>query len=191
MKGFTLVEMMVALLVFGMLAAAGVMVMRSSIDSQMIVRERVDRVGELQRLRAALKADLGQAAPRRTRTPEGLAAREALHGGGRDGPLLALVRRGRENPDFLARASLQYVEYRLVEGRLERRTRPALDGAPLDPPQILAEGVEAAEVAFFADNHWRPVWEGAGALPQAVRVDLTLEGLGAVSQLFLTPGVGR
>ena len=45
-NGFTLVEVMVALLIFGMIAVAGVTVMRSTIDSQSIVRAQVDRIGE-------------------------------------------------------------------------------------------------------------------------------------------------
>jgi general secretion pathway protein J len=191
MKGFTLVEMMVALLIFGMLAAAGVAVMRSTVDSQAAVRGRVDRIAQFQRLRASLKADLGQAAARRTRGEDGVLARSGFAGGAEGGPLLSLVRRGWENPDGLARPSLQYVEYRQVEDRLERRVRTALDGAPLQTPQILAEGVEASGVAFFAREQWSPAWADPGALPEAVRVDLTLAGVGPVSQLFLTPAGAR
>ena len=44
-------------------------------------------------------------------------------------PLLAFVRRGWHNPDALPRPSMQYVEYRLVDGQLERSARGALDGA--------------------------------------------------------------
>lgn len=191
MKGFTLVEMLVALLIFGMLAAAGVAVMRSTVDSQSAVRERVDRMAQFQRLRASLKADLGQAASRRTRGEDGFLSPSAFGGGGDGGPLLMLVRRGWENPDGLARASMQYVEYRKVDDRIERRVRAALDGAPLQPPQVLADGVDAAGVAFLAREQWRSVWNGTGELPEAVRVDLNLEGVGPVSQLFLTPGGAR
>lgn len=192
MKGFTLVEMMVALLIFGMLAGAGVMVMRSSIDSQMAVRSRVDRIGAFQRLRATLKADLGQVATRRTRGPDGSSSPGFSGGNGAGGgPLLGLVRRGWENPDHQPRASLQYVEYRVTDGRLERRVRSGLDGGALREPQMLAEGVEAVGIAFFSREQWRPEWDGTGPLPEAVRLDLTLTGLGAVTQLFATPAAGR
>lgn len=192
MKGFTLVEMLVALLVFGLLAAAGVAVMSFAIDNQTVVRARTERLGQVQRARALLKADLEQAATRRTRGEDGLPARGPFQGGG-EGPLLALTRRGWDNPDGSPRASLQYVEYALADGRLERRSRPALDGAPLGPPQVLIDRVQGARVAFFADGAWRESWTPSptAPLPQAVRLDLTLADLGQVRQLFLTPEGAR
>lgn len=192
MRGFTLVEMLVALLVFSLLAAAGVAVMRQTVQSQAAVRARTESIGELQRLRAVLKADLSQAALRTTRTPTGEREPHAFSGGPVGaGRLIGLVRRGWENPDRLQRASMQYVEYRVVDGRLERRVRSALDGAPLQDPQVLAEGVDGVEVSFYGREQWLPAWTIAEALPEAVRLDLTLPGVGRVSQLFLTAGAGR
>jgi general secretion pathway protein J len=189
MKGFTLVEMLVALMIFGILAATGVVVMRSTLENQAGVRREVDRLAAFQRLRATLKADLGQAADRRTRGPDGAPAGAAFLGGEATGgaPMLALVRRGWENPDHRPRPSLQYVEYRLTDSRLQRQVRTALDGVPAGEPQVMIEGVEGAELAFYARRQWAPVWMGPG-LPEVVRLDLRLKGLGSVSQLFLTPG---
>lgn len=190
MRGFTLVEMLVALLVFAMLAAAGVAVMSFAVDNQGAVRHRTDRLGQIQQTRAILKADLEQAAPRRTRGEDGQPARGAFAGG--DGVLM-LTRRGWDNPDGAPRASVQYVEYALVEGRLERRTRPALDGAALGRRQVLIDGVESLRVSFYAKGGWREAWTPSltAPLPQAVRLDLETQDLGEVSQLFLLPGDGR
>jgi len=195
MKGFTLVEMMVALLIFGLISAAGVSVMRFSVDNQEIVRAHEARLAELQRARAILKADLAQAAARRTRGADGQAARQAFLGGEQaaGGPLLGLVRRGWDNPDGKDRPSLQYVEYRLAEGRLERRARPALDGAELAAPQVLMTGVREARPFFLWRGQWLevvPLGAHAG-LPQAVRLDLTLEDYGLLSQLFVVTGASE
>lgn len=192
MKGFTLVEMMVALLIFGLVSAAGVAVLSFSVDNQQVVRARSHRLGEIQRARSALKADLAQAATRRTRGPDGRPAPRNLTGGEQaaGGPLLQLVRRGWDNPDAAPRASLQAVEYRLAEGRLERRTRRALDGAAWSPPQVLLTGVREAGVAFRVGGQWVEALPNGThqALPQAVRLDLTLDDYGALSQLFVVTG---
>ncbi|ACG77074.1 type II secretion system protein J [Phenylobacterium zucineum HLK1] len=192
MKGFTLVEMMVALLIFGLVAAAGVAIMRFSVDNQQVVRAHTHRLAELQRARAMLKADLAQAAQRPVRDAAGRPALRSFSGGEQrtGGPLLALVRRGWDNPDADPRASLQTVEYRLNGGRLERRARPALDGAELGPPQVLLSGVRDARVAFLVRGQWIEALPNGPRqpLPQAVRLDLTLEDYGELSQLFLVTG---
>ncbi|MFN3857633.1 MAG: type II secretion system minor pseudopilin GspJ [Caulobacter sp.] len=192
--GFTLVEMLTALMIFGILTAAGAAVMGGTLTSQRAVKSRVEQFSDFQRLRAVIRTDLGQAAGRLTRDATGQQALASFIGGdpwgGQPDRLLVLVRRGWENPDQAGRASMQYVEYRLVEGRLERRARPALDGAPLGPPLVLVEGVRQARVAFLYRGAWQASWKGVPetALPQAVRLELSLDGVGQVTQLFLTTG---
>lgn len=189
--GFTLVEMLVALLIFALMSAAGVSVMVYTADNQGVVRLRMERLGEFQRARGVLKADLSQAALRRVRHPDGSAARRAFVGGrvGQSGPLLAFVRRGWANPEAQPRASLQYVEYRLIDGQLQRSARAALDGAAATTPQVLLTGIESADIAYRYRDEWLDGWPGgATAMPAAIRLTLSLEGIGRVEQAFLLPG---
>ena len=104
--------------------------------------------------------------------------------------LLRLARRGWDNPGSYPRASVQYVEYRIVDGRLERSARPELDGAPLNAPQVLIDRLQSASVAFLWRGQWIQNLPGGsdGALPQAVRIDMEIQGIGAVSQLFVVTG---
>ena len=195
MKGFTLLEMLVALLVFGLVAAAGVGILRFSMDNQDIVRTRLDRLAQLETARALLKADLAQAVARRVRDAQGrpndfvFAGNEQAMGG----PLLALTRRGVENPDGDWRASLSYIEYHLADGVLERTARIGLDGGETSPPRRLLTGVRSATLRFL----WRGQWLEAlprGAhveMPQAVRLDLNLADYGALSQVLLVTGASR
>jgi general secretion pathway protein J len=192
MKGFTLIEMLVALAIFGLVSAAGVTIMRFTVDNQAIVRAHTDRIAAFQRTRAILKADLAQAAARRTRGPDGRPARESFYGtsGDRPGLLLRLARRGWDNPGADPRASVQYVEYRFVDGRLERSARPELDGAALRTPQVLIDRLQSVAVAFLWRGQWLETLPGGTeyALPQAVRLDMTVDGIGPVSQLFVVTG---
>lgn len=189
--GFTLIEVIIALLIFALLAAAGVLVLSQSIDNRFVVKASTDRTAELQRLRATLRADLGQAAPRRVRAANGQPAFAPILAAEAPGdPLLVLVRAGWSNPDGRPRASLQRVEYRLVEDRLERRVYPYLDGARPGPPQVLYQGVSAPALAFIAQGVETPRFLPSPdrPLPDAVRLDLTLEGYGPVRQLFVVGG---
>lgn len=189
--GFTLIEVMIALLIFALLAAAGVMVLSQSIDNRFVVKASTDRTAELQRLRATLRADLGQAAPRRVRAANGQPAFAPILAAEAPGdPLLVLVRAGWSNPDGRPRASLQRVEYRLVEDRLERRVYPYLDGARPGPPQVLYQGVSAPALTFISQGAETPRFASSPdrPLPDAVRLDLTLDGYGPVRQLFVVGG---
>lgn len=191
--GFTLVELLVALSIFALLAGGGVILMRQTLDGHEIASQRLERIGELQRARALLQADLSQIARRRTRGADGVEATDAFLGSqtGVNEPLLAFVRRGWENVDGAARSSLQYVEYRVVGGRLERRYRPMLDGAALSSPLIVLTEVSDLRLSYLTKDQWIPAWRNAlrDAQPKAVRLDATLPGLGPVQQLFLTPGL--
>lgn len=192
MKGFTLVEMLAALFVFGLVSAAGALVMGSTLDGQSAVRSRMDQLGAFQRTRILLKADLSQMSTRRTRDVAGVKTAGAFIGRQpADGAtFMQMTRHGWENPGAAQRPSMQRVDYRLAEGRLERITRAALDGAPAGEPQVLLEGVDQLQVAYLHRGTWSPTWIAApGAeLPQAVRIAFRVEGLGRFEQLLLTPG---
>lgn len=186
-NGFTLVELLVALFIFGMLSAAGVTLLSFSVRSQGMAEERLGRTAELRRAGALLASDFGQAAPRLVRDRAG-ARRAAFRGGVDEDAAVALVRRGWENVDGAPRPSLQKVEYRLANGRLERRAYPFLDGAEPMAFVIVAEGVEAMTIRYRdAKGEWRNRWDPAdpAALPGAVEVTLATSHSGTVRQLFL------
>jgi len=194
MKGFTLVEMLVAMAALAVLAAGGFMVAGASSTSQDVLRQVQGETQALLRMRAALRADITQAAPRRPRDVNGDKPQAALSGAQRaDGVFLTLVRRGWDNPLEQGRASLQYVEYRLNDGRIERLWRRHVDGSPAQAPQLLLEGVERAQLEFYDFDQWTEGWTGAPnrPLPRAIRLTLALTGRGDLAQVFLLPEAGR
>lgn len=188
-NGFTLVETLVALFVFGLLAAAAVIVLGNSADAQLRLSDLSGEVQDMQRLRAVLRADLAQAAERQPRSEAG-ERQPAFEGSDGNGRLFALVRRGWENAGGAGRASLQYVEYRIDDGsNLVRRSRPFVDGAAFTDPAMLVKGVGEVEAAFREGDSWRATWDpkpGAAPIPVAVRLDIGTRRFGIVRQLFLT-----
>lgn len=190
-RGFTLVEMLVSLLVFSLLATAGVAVMAHTVDNRGGVSDRLARLGEIQRAHALLRQDLGQAALRRVRDGGGRMARSAFLGApdGRGEPLFEFVRRGWENPEGLPRASVQRVRWRWVDDRLERQPMPALDGAAPGEAQVVLTGIRDLRLAYHHRGQWSPAWPGGPAsLPEAVELHIELEDLGEMRQVFLLPG---
>lgn len=190
-SGFTLVEVLISLLIFALIAAAGASVLSLAIDNRFAVKAASDRTAGLQRMRGLLRADLGQAAARRSRGPTGRPQPQPMTGAAAPGdPVLVLSRAGWSNPGEAGRPSLQRVEYRLVGDRLERRVSSHLDGARPGPPQVLYRGVRDLTVSFLRDGTEAPAFITTTdrPLPDAVRMTMTLDGYGPVEQLFLVGG---
>lgn len=186
--GFTLVEVLVALLIFGMLAAGGVAVLAFSVRAQGATAEKLDDVAALNRTLSVLSADLAQAVNRPTRDERGLRL-PAFTGepGGSADPALRLVRGGWSNPDAAPRPALQKVAYRVANGMLERVAYPMLDGAAPLPPAALLSGVADARLRYRYRGAWSDRWDGANgvALPDAVELSVTRTDRRAYRRLFL------
>ena len=186
--GFTLVELMVAFLIFGILAAAGVALLSFSVRAQAAATAKLDDIGALNRLASAMTADFAQAEIRPTRDEAGLVLPPFLGEAGAGAPpMLRLVRHGWTNLDMAARADLQKVEYRLDSGRLQRIAYPMLDGAASLPAATLVDHVADISLRYRIDGAWSDRWTGslAAPLPQAVEIVVTRTGGTRYRQLFL------
>lgn len=183
-NGFTLVELLVALLIFGLLSAAGVSLLSFGVEARTRSVERMDATAAILRTRGLLTADLAQAAPRTYRLEDG---RTAPAFASESDLLMAFVRRGWENSDGQGRASLQRVEYRLRDGQLVRIAYPAVDGAKPGPAAVLLDGVGTAKLRFRAKDEWRDRWDPLrpDLLPAAVELTVAARGLPELRQLFL------
>lgn len=186
--GFTIVELLVALLIFGMLAAAGVALLTFSVRAQETANLRLGELGGIRRASAMLNADFAQAAPRIARDESG-DARPAFRGGpGGDGVMVELVRGGWDNVDGSSRSSLQKVEYVVAGGRLERRAWRYVDGAAALAPALLLEGVTNARLRYRdSEGGWRERWDPARPtdLPRAVELTVDVARYGRLRQVFL------
>jgi len=186
--GFTIVELLVALLIFGILAAGGVSLLNFSVRAQAAATQRLDAVADDRRMASLLAGDLAQALPRITRDMTGANVRAFTGTNGVGAlPLMSYVRGGWSNPDAMPRASVQRVEITLVEDRLERRTYPMVDGATADPPQVLSGNVETVRMRFRTRGAWADNWAvpPPAALPSAVEMTVKRRGEPAVLMAFL------
>ena len=187
-NGFTLVELLVSLLFFSRLSAAGVMLLSFSVRAQENAGARLDDLAALRRTGALLAGDLAQAAPRLQRDQAGRTLAAFVGNSGEEGLGLAFVRRGWENESEAPRASLQKVEYGLVQGRLLRRAYPMVDGAAPLASAVLLDRVESLRFRYRDDRgEWRDRWDPTDPkrLPRAVEMVVAVTGAGTTRQLFL------
>ncbi|MBB6427301.1 type II secretion system minor pseudopilin GspJ [Sphingopyxis sp. JAI128] len=184
-RGFTLVEMLVALSIFAAIAAMGVTLLRSSVDTQDAVQERLKAMAGINRLRAVMANDLAQAVQRPTRGPAG----EAIPAFAGSSTGFAFVHGGAASLDGGPRANVERVGYALVGGEWRRATQPMLDGTSLGDGDRLVGDVRGIAVRYRNENgNWSDSWtsDPGDRLPRAVEVRLTRTGREALTMLFLT-----
>lgn len=189
-RGFTLLELLVALAVFAVVAVMAYGGLQGMLDAREHTRQSALRLGELQFAVSLFADDLRQSVPRGVRDAYGDPL-PAL-AGERDG--IELTRAGHANPVEARRASIQRVRWGVESGALARWSWPVLDRTPGSVPaeRRLLEGVRGLELEYRIGETWRRQWppDGAAApppLPRAVRVTLDLADWGTVQRLVLLP----
>ena len=125
--GFTLVELLVALLVFGIMSVLAYGGLRSVLDAAASAGAHADRLAGLQRTFTMVGRDVEQLTARDIRDEYG-DRQPALRVGGSE-LLMELTRAGWRNPAGQARPTLQRVAYRLDERTLYRLQWGVLDRA--------------------------------------------------------------
>jgi general secretion pathway protein J len=185
-RGFTLVEVLVALAILAITAALAYRGTAALVDGEVRLTSEATRWRTLDAVFTRLEADLRQAQPRPVRVgtarePAWLAATEA-HGS-------SAIVFSRAGPEFDADpgAAGQRVGYRLRDGALEVVYWPGLDRAQgtRETAWTLVRGVTRLRIEHLdADGGWRDTWPrfGEPEIPRAVRILLVLDSGEAVER---------
>ena len=184
-NGFTLVEMLVALFVFGLISAAGVALLRSTADSQIQLRAKLGDRATLSRLSNLIEADLAQVVPRSVRTEDGN-VNPAFEAGEED--LFVFSRIGSSSDIGSIQPSLARITYRLDGAKLLRSSSGPADGARQGTEAVLIDGIRQATIRLRqADGSWREDWATVDAerLPRALELVLTTQDGRSYRMLFL------
>ncbi|WP_194954057.1 GspJ family type II secretion system protein [Sphingopyxis solisilvae] len=184
-RGFTLVEMLVALSLFAAIAAIGVGLLRSSVDTQDAVQARLQTMGGINRVRAIMANELAQTVQRPTRGVAGEAVPAFV--GSSTG--FTFVHAGAATDEGSPRPGVERVAYAFTDGEWRRATQPMLDGSAMGSGDRLVGDVVAV-AARYRDTagNWADSWnsEPGDRLPVAVEVRLTRGGREPLTMLFLT-----
>ena len=187
--GFTLVEALVSLFVFALVAGGSVAMLGQSIQAQRHVGEAQEELRTLQSARALLVADAAQMAPRILRNDGNSGRVFAGVGGVR--PEMRFVRAvGDAGSEDLLSTSLVAIQYALDdEGHLVRRTRDVLDpgiASEVRERELLA-GAQDVRFEFHDGAGWRDDWGATGlTTPRAIAIVATVPRYGRVRLQALT-----
>lgn len=194
-KGFTLIEVLVAVAIFGVLTTLSVMTISQTLSSVEFLSDRMDRLQAIQRTMRYLGGDLMQAAPRPVRDELGEGFLPAVWTDLGSIFALELTHGGWSNPAGLPRGTLQRSAYRLQDGELIRYHWTVLDRTYANKAieTVLLDDVESLLFRYLQDNgewitQWPPVTvQGPASYrlrPRAVEIVLTLQDEGQIRRVL-------
>ncbi|MDX1443884.1 MAG: type II secretion system minor pseudopilin GspJ [Gammaproteobacteria bacterium] len=198
-RGFTLIEMLVAVAIFGVVATLAYGGLSAISQQAELTDQRLQRLAEIRRGLIILERDLLQAVPRQVRHSYQNQLDPALAGGALGVMDLVFTRGGWRNPTNLPRSTLQRVAWAFDGGTLYRFQWPVLDAAPGTEPQRVAviEDVEGFAIRF-RDNasEWHEQWPTLDAsmartgneLPLAIEFTLDLGDAGRIRRVVELSG---
>lgn len=193
--GFTLIEVLVAMAIFGVMTMLAYMSLGQTLANAEMLTQRMDRLQAIQRTMRYLGNDLHAASPRPIRDELGVEYLPALMVSAANSFALAVTHGGWPNPAGLPRSTQQRSVYLLEDGKLFRIYSTVLDATYSHnaiSTQIL-DGVESLEFRLMLDNgqttnQWPPLGSQSARAqvlrPRAVEIILTLEGEGEIRRII-------
>ena len=195
-RGFTLIEILVSVAIFGLISIAAYTVLDSGMRTKQQSELRLSHLSELQRLFFNLSQDVAYLTQRRSRNDLGDIEPIILGESDLSGETfkLAFNRTNWRNPAAFPRSTMQHVQYHLEEQGIYRSHRVYLDMAPNSPEikRLLASQIEAVRLEFKSpDGQWSDGWgqftEMQDKLPRAMRIRVTSAILGEVERYYFLP----
>ena len=193
-RGFTLLELMIAILLFAMISSAAYKLFDSVSRAQSVTDGILDRLDAIQRAEIIIEKDFFQMVDRPVRNEFGKKL-EAIQAPSREGFLVEFTRSGWRNPLGALRSNLQRVAYNIENGELIRYYWVMLDRSqePVRQRQKVLGGVRSIKLRFLDEKRqWRGTWptkqlkqvrqkkNKAGAMPAAVEIAIVHEDFGSI-----------
>lgn len=208
-QGFTLMEMLVAMAVFAILATLAFGGWIAIARQHEATRDAQSRLQEIRRAVTLLERDFFQIRDRGIREAFQGDPLPALRGGVGEAALVEFTRGGWRNPANMPRSTLQRVAWQLEDDTLYRLYWVVLDQAQDSQPVRLdvLTGVDEFTLRFLdGQGNWQAQWPpieavipvagsaartGGTPLPVAIEFVLELEDAGRIRRLVELPDMAR
>lgn len=177
--GFTLIEILVALAIFGIMSAIGYRGLTAVLEARVHLGAYNDKWRDTSLFFARFERDLASIAPRPVKdvtgrtTPAFIGQKIAI---GDNAAQIEFTRSGWTSGDSAA-DDLQRLGYRLRDQHIEVLIWPVLDQAPRSAPAAytVLDAVKAFEIRYLDENgQWLSSWTNLARPPEAVEASLTL-----------------
>ncbi|WP_165767159.1 type II secretion system minor pseudopilin GspJ [Parendozoicomonas haliclonae] len=192
-RGFTLLEMLVAIAIFAMISLSAYQLMSAMMDARTITASVHQRMQSINTALVVLEQDFRHIVDRGLRI-DGRMSSQSLFSDENmlesDDEAISFTRSQWRNPQYtLPRSELQKISYRLKEHRLERLYHYTLDPAENTEPEIrpLLDKITQLEFRFFINGSWQESFTEQNTFPQGVMVRLQLEDIGEILRVFSLP----
>ena len=196
-KGFTLLEVLIAIAIFSLISLASFTIFDSVLKGDASAKKQSERQNELQRAFILIERDLTQIA-RRSMRLNGEAPSERLIQSASDSfssqeQAIAFVRHGWTNPGLLLpRSDMQAVAYRLTDETLQRLHYNFVDSVVGEEPKVrpLISDVTELNFEYYDGKKWQEIWP-SNTLPNAIAIEVNTKDYGVIRRQFLVAGSGE
>jgi general secretion pathway protein J len=196
-RGFTFIEMLLAVAIFALVGLASVAVLDSVTRSDEASRAATLRLQQLQRAMMLIERDFWQISARQIRVNGEAPVAQTLAGAVNwiesDDDGISFSHAGWTNPGMvLARSEVQLVGYRLKERQLQRLYYLYPDAVTGTEPNIqpLLEDIDELKFRYLVkedgQEQWKEFWD-QGNWPLAVKMTLKSPQLGVIERVFGLP----
>lgn len=196
-KGFTLLEVLIAIAIFSLISLSSFTIFDSVLKGDETAKKRSHRQNELQRAFLIIERDITQIARRTVRlegeAPLGQLIQSAEDSFASEEQAIAFVRHGWTNPGLLLpRSDMQAVAYRLVEETLQRLHFNFVDSVVGEEPKVRTLISDITELSFeyYDGKKWQKSWPNI-TLPLAIAIELNTKDYGVIRRQFLVAGDGK
>lgn len=196
-KGFTLLEVLIAMSIFALISLACFSLFDTVTTSEAKSSKRINSMNEIQRAFIIIERDFLQIARRSVRFSSDEPSKKFIHIESSNfestSQFIGFVRNGWTNPGLLLpRSDMQSVAYQVNEEKLERIHYNFVDASLSEEPKIrkLLTGINDISFEFYYDNEWKETFEGSD-LPRAISIELDTQEFGLIKRKFLVAGANE